>query len=122
MRFCPTDARGPASCAAFHSGTGSAQLPYTSFVIGFQDGMLAMYRLFLPSPRKRFEESYAHETHAFELQPVRIGVIKKLHKAAMGGMTAAEFIPGYKSRVVSVGYDGKCRLVDFEGGGKILRT
>ncbi|KNG44230.1 fatty acid desaturase [Stemphylium lycopersici] len=116
VRFCPADACGPASCAAFHSGTRSAQRPYTSFVTGFQDGMLTMYRLFLPSPRKCFGESYAHETHAFQLQPVRMGVIKKLHKAAMGGITAAEFIPGYKSRVVSVGYDGKCRLVDFEGG------
>ena len=48
--------------------------------------------------------------------------MKKLHKAAMGGITAAAFVPGYASRVVSIGHDGRCRLVDFKGGGKILRT
>jgi hypothetical protein len=40
----------------------------------------------------------------------------------MGGITAAEFIPGYKSRVASIGQDGRCRLIDFEGGAKVLRT
>jgi hypothetical protein len=56
------------------------------------------------------------------MQPVRIGAIKKVHKPAMGGVSAAEFIPGFKSRVVSIGHDGKVRLVDFERGGKVLRT
>lgn len=46
--------------------------------------------------------------------------------AAMGiqssGVTSAAFLPGYKSRAVSVGRDGRCRLVEFENGGKVLRT
>jgi hypothetical protein len=120
--FRPTDAQSPATCAAFKQLNGPAHTSYTNLVIGFQDGLLAMYRLFLPSLRKRPEEPRPNQSQFFQLQPVRIGVIKKLHKPAMGGILAAEFIPGYKSRVVSVRHDGKCRLVDFEGESKILRT
>lgn len=120
--FRPTDARYSATCAAFQQLDGPAQPSYTNFVIGFQDGLLAMYRLFLPSLRKRPEDSHTNQFQFYQLQPVRVGVIKKLHKPAMGGVLAAEFIPGYKSRVVSIRYDGKCRLVDFEGGGEVLRT
>jgi WD40 repeat protein len=122
VNFRPTDACSPATCAAFEHLDGLAQPSYTNFVIGFQDGLLAMYRLFLPSLRKRSEEQRTHQSQFFQLQPVRVGVIKKLHKPAMGGMLAAEFIPGYKSRIVSIRHDGKCRLVDFESGGKVLRT
>lgn len=38
------------------------------------------------------------------------------------GITGAAFLPGYRTRALSVGGDGRCRLVDFEAGGKILRT
>ncbi|KAI5206523.1 WD40 repeat-like protein [Aureobasidium subglaciale] len=37
-------------------------------------------------------------------------------------ITGAAFLPGFRTRAVSVGADGRCRLVDFEAGGKILRT
>ena len=37
-------------------------------------------------------------------------------------VTGAAFVRGYQSRAVSVGADGKCRLIDFENGGKLLRT
>ncbi|KAL1619515.1 hypothetical protein SLS56_010059 [Neofusicoccum ribis] len=37
-------------------------------------------------------------------------------------ITSAAFLPGHRSRAVSVGADGRCRLVDFECGGNILRT
>ncbi|KAF1947320.1 hypothetical protein EJ02DRAFT_334560, partial [Clathrospora elynae] len=110
VNFRPTDAHSPVRCAAFQQFTGSIQPSYTKFVLGFQDGILAMYRVFLPSLRKRYREPHANEKNTFQLQPVRVGFIKKLHKAAMGGVTAAEFIPGYKARVVSVGHDGRCRL------------
>jgi hypothetical protein len=120
VNFRPSDARSPATCAAFPQSSGPVQPDYTNFVIGFQDGLLAMYRLFLPSLRKRNAEP--RQTQSFSLQPVRIGAIKKAHKPAMGGVSAAEFIPGFKSRVVSISHDGKCRLQDFEGGGKVLRT
>ncbi|KAH0566046.1 hypothetical protein GP486_000567 [Trichoglossum hirsutum] len=34
------------------------------------------------------------------------------------GLTAAEFVPGFRARVISVGADGRCALVDFEVEGK----
>jgi hypothetical protein len=120
VSFRPTDARSPATCAAFQQFSGPEQPAYTNFVLGFQDGLLAMYRLFLPTLQKRYAEP--HQTQSFPLQPFRVGAIKKVHKPAMGGVSAAEFIPGFKSRVVSIRHDGKCRLVEFEGGGKVLRT
>ncbi|KAI4850422.1 WD40 repeat-like protein [Aureobasidium sp. EXF-8845] len=46
--------------------------------------------------------------------------------ATVGGrsvaITGAAFLPGFRTRAISVGADGRCRLVDFEVGGKILRT
>jgi WD40 repeat protein len=110
VRFQLTDTHTPVSCAAFQMFDGCS---YTNFVLGFQNGQLAVYRLYVP------DASSARPSH---LQPVRIGAIQKLHKAAMGGITAAAFIPGYKSRVVSIGLDGRCRLVDFADGAQVLRT
>ena len=110
VRFQLTDTHTPVSCAAFQTLDGSS---YTRFVLGFQNGQMAVYRLYVP------DASSARPSH---LQPVRVGAIQNLHKAAMGGITAAAFIPGYKSRVVSIGVDGRCRLVDFADGAQALRT
>lgn len=122
INFHPTDSQSSVSCSAFQPYPSPATLSYTCFLLGFQDGTLALYRLFLPQCSGKHKEVRRHQNQVFHLQPVRVGAIKKLHKAAMGGISAAEFIPGYRSRVVSIGHDGRCRLVDFEGGGKVLRT
>ncbi|KAK7547742.1 WD40-repeat-containing domain protein [Phyllosticta citricarpa] len=37
-------------------------------------------------------------------------------------ITGAAFLPGHRSRAISVGADGRCRLLDFDRGGTILRT
>lgn len=83
---------------------------------------MVMYRLFLPMQPRHHKHRYSHYEQKSKLQPIRVGAIKNLHKATMGGIAAAEFIPGHKSQIISIGYDGQCRLVDCEGGGKILRT
>lgn len=83
---------------------------------------MVMYRMSLPSSSKGLRHPESYHTNRRQLKPVRIGAIKKLHKAAIGGIAATEFLPGYKARVVSIGHDGRCRLVDFEGGPKVLRT
>ncbi|KAJ4357408.1 uncharacterized protein N0V89_001983 [Didymosphaeria variabile] len=121
VSFQPADARSPAAFATFQSN----EIPtpsYTSFLLGFQDGTLSLYRLALPTRRQSYQDLHHNQTQAFLLRPTRIGCIRKLHKPAMGGITAAEFIPGYKARAVSVGHDGRCRLVDLEGRGQVLRT
>jgi hypothetical protein len=122
VNFRPTDAQAPVSCAVFRVERDQVESPYTLFVLGFQDGKMVLYGLYLPTLARHGQYRHSHHAQNFQLQPVRNGAIRKLHKAAMGGIAAAEFLPGYKSRVVSIGHDGRCRLVDFEGGGKILRT
>jgi hypothetical protein len=111
VNFQPSDAQTPVTCAAFQR-TQDSDGAYTHFVLGFQDGRVVLYRLRVPKQRG----------HYFQLQPVKVGAIGKLHKATMRGVAAVEFVPSYFSRIVSVGHDGRCRLVDFEGGGKVLRT
>jgi WD40 repeat protein len=122
VNFHPMDDQTPVSCAAFQALDGPVQPSYTYFLLGFQDGKMVIYRLFLPGHLEYHDHSQSRHPHLFQLQPVRINVIRKLHKAAMGGVRASEFIPGHKMRAISIGYDGRCRLVDFRGGGQILRT
>jgi WD40 repeat protein len=121
-RFHPTDAHIPVSCAAFQSCDDPVQRLCLNFLLGFQNGKIVMYRFYLSTPPRHHKHRYSHGEQRSELQPIRVGEIKSLHKATMGGIAAAEFVPGHKSRIVSIGYDGRCRLVDCAGGGKILRT
>ncbi|KAF2727416.1 hypothetical protein EJ04DRAFT_595011 [Polyplosphaeria fusca] len=91
------------------------------FLLGFGDGTLGAYRLVIPTLRE--DGPTNGRTRSCPLrQPSEIGCIKKLHKAAMGGVCAVEFIPGFGSRAISVGHDGKCRIVDFSKGSRVLRT
>lgn len=123
IRFFPNQSRSIVQCAAFLDDIEIPPTLYRLFVLGFQDGTLALYRLAIPAISNAWVTADIHERLAAGLrQPVKLGSIKKLHKAAMGGVCAAEFIPGFKARVVSIGHDGKCRIVDFEHGGEVLRT
>jgi hypothetical protein len=110
-------------CAAFSGLHETAKPPFCVFVIGYQNGTLALYRLPMPILPPEITANTPGQPHKLAFpRPVNIGVIKKLHKPTLGGIRAAEFIPGYKARVVSIGHDGKCRIVDFEAGGEVLRT
>jgi WD40 repeat protein len=123
VNFRPMDASAPVSCAAFQRHDGLREPSYTNLILGFQDGNMAMYRLYIPpSARQRKHSNIDYRRSTYHLQPVRVGAIKKLHKPAIGGVAATEFLPGYKSRIVSIGNDGRCRLVDFESSGRVLRT
>jgi hypothetical protein len=110
-------------CAAFLDDIEIPPQQFCLFVLGFQDGTLTLYRLAIPAASDASMFAGLHEEREKRLrQPVKLGSIKKLHNAAMGGICAAEFIPGFKARIVSIGHDGKCRIVDFERGGEVLRT
>ncbi|KAF1354553.1 hypothetical protein EJ07DRAFT_158453 [Lizonia empirigonia] len=95
----PIDSPSASTCAAFQTFDGSLHPVATYFVLGFQDGTLAMYRASLPSLSQDDRFPLADQIQSVQLQAARIGAMKKLHKAAMGGVTAAAFIPGYTSRV-----------------------
>lgn len=120
--FQPVDVQSPAVFAIFKTEAKPIIAPPASLVIGFQDGSLFMFEMTKTVHRRSNYNLSTLAGSTVSLQPRRVASIQKLHKAAMGGITAAEFLPGYRSRVVSIGHDGRCRLVDFEGGGHVLRT
>jgi hypothetical protein len=120
VHFCPRETNANITCAAFQASSDISESPNTDFLLGFQDGMVAVYRVSAPSIPHDSVPSHNQETVSMHLRPLLVGATTSLHKAAMGGCTAAEFVPGYRSRIVSTGRDGQCRLVDF--GGTILRT
>lgn len=117
------------------------------FLLGFQDGTVAAYDAIGaregrsvgvdPKNAKQDLDHVVREIGRFDclhrvtnrasvqVTTPPLGQDRKL-TAAMGiqgmGVTSAAFLPGYKSRAVSVGRDGRCRLVEFEDGGKVLRT
>lgn len=120
--FRPTDSTTTVTCAAFEMANGVSQSPSSQFVLGFKDGTLTVYTVALPVSVRSPNPLDKTNPIDSQVQPIRLGAMTKLHRASMGGVTAAAFIPGYRSRVVSIGYDGRCRLVDFEKGAQKLRT
>jgi len=109
-------------------------------LLGHQDGTLSLYQVGFGSGSSSRHSSILRRHSSFKpseqsfLQygikaqgamrtPTKISSIKRLHKGVMGGVAAVDFIPGYTSRAVSVGHDGRCRLVDFgQDKGRVLRT
>ncbi|KAF2084426.1 WD40 repeat-like protein [Saccharata proteae CBS 121410] len=136
----PRASTAPAVVAAFHPERPNV------FLVAFRDGTLAAYDAtrFLGDRNKtalsrghggeigRFKDLH-HVTNKGAVDPSG-----NLSSAALGGydegtktvgvgsravgITGAAFLPGHRSRAVSVGGDGRCRIVDFELGGKVLRT
>ncbi|KZF24213.1 hypothetical protein L228DRAFT_259463 [Xylona heveae TC161] len=118
------------------------------FLLAFADGTLAMYdatAMFRGDEhqaksgvsagrRKSPEVSVIRNLHAAGMTTAPADPNGVLDGAALGGydqgtgtvsvgskalgITAASFVPGYRARAISAGADGKCCLVDFEGGGK----
>lgn len=122
MDFKPPDSRSAVTCATFEPLSGAVGLSSTQFLLGFKDGTLALYSVSLSLLNHNQILLQDGRWQDLRLRPVSLGAMGQLHKAAMGGVTAATFIPGYTSRVVSIGHDGRCRLVDFANGGQKLRT
>jgi WD40 repeat protein len=119
--FKPTDSTTSVTCAAFDTTGLASRSLHINLLLGFRDGTLAMYRVFLPV-LTHVQAAPASYSQTFQLHIAKVGAITKLHRALMGGVTATAFVPGYTSRAVSVGSDGRCRLVNFEEGGQKLRT
>lgn len=119
VKIEPTELLSPVTCIAF-CPTNTGGTSSITFVLGFRDGSISLYRV----RRQIFRQEARHtlEAHHHQVLPTRVATVPKLHKATMGGVSAAAFIPGYKSRVISVGHDARCRMVDFKDGGKIIRT
>lgn len=104
--------------AAFHPERANI------FLLAFDDGTLAVFDASRLS-RVAGEGRFVNQNH---LEKAEIGRIRQLHKAIptkegkVRAITGAAFIPGQKLRVVTVGMDGRCQLIDFSDSANVLRT
>ena len=143
LQLRPTASESAVVIAAFHPERPNV------FLLAFKDGTLAAYDATRMARRtgvkmdvnstmtsdggageiSRFK--YLHRTTtkgcidpewSFDIATT----VRDVRSAGIGsrsvGITAAAFVPGYRTRAVSVGGDGRCRMIDFEGDGQILRT
>lgn len=115
----PRASDGPVCVAGFHPERANI------FFLGFANGTLAAYDA--TRIMKRQHGKYANQEHANHGEIARF---TEMHRPTSKGganaksvtITGAAFLPGYKTRAISVGSDGRCRLVDFADGGITLRT
>lgn len=112
----PRASRAAVSVAAFHPERPNI------FLLAFRDGTLATYDAsrILRTP----SGSIANQEN---VNKGEICHVSSLHRSASiankrAAITDAAFLPGFKSRVISVGADGRCRLVDFSSGTSVVRT
>jgi hypothetical protein len=129
-----------ASSAAIATASFHPERP-NIFLLAFKDGTIAAYdatRIARSSaPRTGSTSRPATNGHTGEISHFsnlhRITNVRNLSDPPDASLdtkigsksvaiTGAEFLPGFRTRAISVGADGRCRLIDFEGGGKILRT
>ncbi|KAF2260404.1 WD40 repeat-like protein [Lojkania enalia] len=123
VRFHPIHATSPVTCAAFRDVETSSGKPSSILLLGFQDGSLGLYKVEIPAFRSIVDIEHIYQAQVAQMrQPIELSVLRRLHKPSMGGISAVEFIPGHRSRIISVGHDGRCRIINFEDGGKVLRT
>ena len=92
------------------------------FLLGFRDGTLAAF-----DGTKIRRERDGSLSNQEIVNTGEISHLSKLHRATaesikVASITDAAFLPGYKTRAMSVGSDGRCRLIDFADGGLVLRT
>lgn len=109
--------KAPVSCAVFHPERPNI------FLLAFRDGTVAAY----DSTRiSRSERQSASDGE--------ISCLRNVHRAVVTGeessrqlalaapVVGAAFLPGFKTRAVTAGRDGKCKIIDFARGGVMLRT
>lgn len=99
------------------------------FLLAFRDGTLAAYdatRIVRQGQGLLADQEVINDGELSHLFGVHRPTSKVVTKDGIGvratSITAAAFLPGYRLRAVSVGSDGRCRLVDFSGSGTVLRT
>lgn len=119
VTFLPTASKTSLVIAAFHPEREHV------YLLGFEDGTLAAYDNSRISAM-RHDGLYSDQEVANHAE---IGRLHHLHQATapssprkVGSIAGAAFLPGYKLRAVSVGSDGKCKLIDFADGGIKLRA
>ncbi|PNS21890.1 hypothetical protein CAC42_488 [Sphaceloma murrayae] len=131
-RLEPSASSTPVAVAAFHPDRSDV------FLLGFKDGTLAAYNA-TKMARKNGVKLDINSSLDMEGTAAEIASFKRLHRTTNKGMidqdasfradcfsesppaihdrsigvTAAAFVPGFLTRAVSVGGDGRCMIVDF---------
>ena len=105
--------------AAFHPERANI------FLLAFDDGTLAVFDASLLK-RGNAQGKYNDQSHAGKAE---IGRKKQLHRpmhfkneGRSRAISGAAFVPGNKLKTVTVGIDGRCKLLDFSDGANVLRT
>ncbi|TKA32520.1 hypothetical protein B0A50_01628 [Salinomyces thailandicus] len=99
------------------------------FLLGFRDGTLAAYdgtRVGRKQHGTQSNQGAVNDGEVARFMGLHRTTAKAVTKTGISikpaSISRAAFLQGYKTRAVSVGSDGRCRLVDFADGGIILRT
>jgi WD40 repeat protein len=105
--------------AAFHPERANI------FLLAFDDGTLAVFDA-AQLRRGVGEGKYNDQSHTGRAE---IGRRTQLHRAMQvktegrsRAIAGAAFLPGHKLKTVTVGVDGRCKLLDFSAGVNVLRT
>ncbi|KAL1624134.1 hypothetical protein SLS54_004063 [Diplodia seriata] len=126
LQLQPRASASAVETAAFHPDRPNV------FLLAFKDGTLAAYdatRILGKAGRGgssgevgRFKGLHAVTNRVGANLRAEMGDDQQVTGDRSVSITSAAFLPGHRSRAVSVGADGRCRLLDFEYGGNILRT
>lgn len=117
--FHPNVSAAPVSFAAFHPERPNV------FVLAFRDGTVAAYDATKMSKRGPDQSSAmdGEVSHLSNLHRVVVTGDSSLNKSTLAApIVGVAFLPGYKTRAVTAGHDGKCKIVDFAKQGVILRS
>jgi WD40 repeat protein len=109
------------------SGTAVSKIAFhperpNIFLLAFRDGTVASFDA-TNINRNRVSSFVSQE----DVNAGEISRLSRLHRTTSEAVNAhsisdAAFLPGYKTRAITTGSDGRCRLIDFADGGVILRT
>lgn len=109
----------PVSCAVFHPERPNV------FLLAFRDGTVAAYDA-TKMPKRDPDQTSAKDGeigHIANLHRVVVTGDSSLDKSTLAAPIAgAAFLPGYKTRAVTAGRDGKCKIIDFANKGVVVRS
>ena len=112
----PRASKAAVSVAAFHPERPSI------FLLAFRDGTIAAYDATKLTRANAEDPSNQESINRSEIS--RLTTLHRPSSAEHGRapITDAGFLHGFKTRAVAVGSDGRCRIIDFAEGGRVLRT
>lgn len=118
LHIQPSASNASVSCAAFHPERQNI------FLLAFRDGSVAAY----DATKMAKKGIYSNQASVNDGEIARLA---NVHRAIVSGeeslditapIAGAAFLPGYKTRAVTAGRDGKCKIIDFANGGVVIRT